>query len=331
MSINMFKKKPTIKSSSESSYTSDEVSGDYVTEKSRDVIVQDTESLWDCRDRMFLSVRKIKTKDQVEKEVDKDKINMQLEEALITVEVIVEFQTDITTENLKVNVSSQTNNQPIVITFKSTADRSQQTSTESCIKRVTKKAILPPVITPQSNEWDKSRISMEEYSNSIVHKPCKQQTSKFPKYAINRILSPSYCSNCMCHSCSCYENMMPIHKIGYAVMVLANQVLKTRLWLEGCLQYTDNQAVTQRSEIHFRLSSVAAETKYLARELTFLGIDMNHSTGTVDQVEILIDIYDKCFRRFKKIMKSVRWIEMSWSKGNDDNKDYGSLSMTDQN
>lgn len=58
------KKKKTKTNSSDSSYASnfsDEVSGDYVKKKSRDAVVQDAESLWDCRDRMLLSFRKIKT------------------------------------------------------------------------------------------------------------------------------------------------------------------------------------------------------------------------------------------------------------------------------
>jgi len=63
--LNIFKKKETQTNSSESSYASnysDEVSGDYVKKKSRGVVVQDAELLWDCRDRMLLSLRKIKTK-----------------------------------------------------------------------------------------------------------------------------------------------------------------------------------------------------------------------------------------------------------------------------
>ncbi|XP_060848212.1 uncharacterized protein LOC132927649 [Rhopalosiphum padi] len=196
MFINLFKKKPIIKNSSESSYTSnfsDGVSGGKVIKKSRDAVVQDAESLWDCRDRILLSVRKIKTKDQVEKEVEKDKVNKQLEEAPIIVE---EFQTDITTANLKVNVSSQTNDQSmgLVVTFKSTTDKSQQTSTEKCIKRVAKKTILPPVIKPQNIKWDESCTPMKEYTtyNSIIHKLCQLKTSNmtFPRHVVNRILSP---------------------------------------------------------------------------------------------------------------------------------------------
>jgi hypothetical protein len=83
--------------------------------------------------------------------------------------------------------------------------------------------------------------------------------------------------------------------------------------------------------LDFRLYAAAAETKYLAGELTFLGIVVNHTTGTADQVEMLIDVYDVCFRRFKKIMKCVRWIEMLRSEGKHDNDGRGSLSMTDQN
>lgn len=86
----MFKKKPAIRNSSESSHTSnlsDGVSGDHqVIEKSREAVVEDAVSLWDCRDRILLNVRKIKTKDQVETEVDKDKSNTRLEEAPIIVE-----------------------------------------------------------------------------------------------------------------------------------------------------------------------------------------------------------------------------------------------------
>jgi len=86
----MFKKKPAIRNSSESSHTSnlsDGVSGDHqVIGKPREAVVQDAASLWDCRDRILLSVRKIKTKDQVEKEIGKDKSNTRLEEAPIIVE-----------------------------------------------------------------------------------------------------------------------------------------------------------------------------------------------------------------------------------------------------
>ncbi|XP_050063711.1 uncharacterized protein LOC114131983 isoform X6 [Aphis gossypii] len=197
MFINMFKKKPAIRNSSESSHTSnlsDGVSGDHqVIGKPREAVVQDDASLWDCRDRILLSVRKIKTKDQVEKEIDKDKSNTRLEEAPIIVE---EFQSDITSTNLKVSVSSQTSDQLMgtVVTFKSMADKSQQMSSESCVKRVEKNTILLPVIEPNIIESDESYTSTEEYStnSSIVHKSCQLQTStKFPKH-LNWILSPEF-------------------------------------------------------------------------------------------------------------------------------------------
>uniref|UniRef100_A0A2S2P4V3 Uncharacterized protein n=1 Tax=Schizaphis graminum TaxID=13262 RepID=A0A2S2P4V3_SCHGA len=136
---------------------------------------------------------------------------------------------------------------------------------------------------------------------------------------VNKPHGQLYCCNSVYHCHPYYENMVPVHKIVYAVTMLASLVLKTRQWLEKCLQYTNHQAVTQRSEIEFRLYAAAAETKYLAHELTFLGIVVNHTTGTADQVEMLIDVYDVCFRRFKKIMKSVRWIEMLRSEGKHDN------------
>lgn len=82
--LNIFKKKQTQTDSSESSYASnfsDKVSGDYVIKKSRDpVVLQDAESLWDCRDRMLLSLRKIKTK------VSEDETKIQPEDAPIIVE-----------------------------------------------------------------------------------------------------------------------------------------------------------------------------------------------------------------------------------------------------
>jgi len=81
--LNIFKKKQTQTNSSESSYASnfsDEVSGDYVIKKSRKPVVQDTESLWDCRDRMLLNLRKIKT------EVGEDGAKIQPEDAPIIVE-----------------------------------------------------------------------------------------------------------------------------------------------------------------------------------------------------------------------------------------------------
>ncbi|XP_050063709.1 uncharacterized protein LOC114131983 isoform X3 [Aphis gossypii] len=258
MFINMFKKKPAIRNSSESSHTSnlsDGVSGDHqVIGKPREAVVQDDASLWDCRDRILLSVRKIKTKDQVEKEIDKDKSNTRLEEAPIIVE---EFQSDITSTNLKVSVSSQTSDQLMgtVVTFKSMADKSQQMSSESCVKRVEKNTILLPVIEPNIIESDESYTSTEEYStnSSIVHKSCQLQTStKFPKH-LNWILSPSYCSNSTCHWYPCDENIVPVHKIAFAVMVLTSLVLKTRQWLERCLQYTNHQVVTQRSETQFSI------------------------------------------------------------------------------
>ncbi|KAE9528872.1 hypothetical protein AGLY_012447 [Aphis glycines] len=258
----MFKKKPAIRNSSESSHTSnlsDGISGDHqVIGKPREAVVQDAASLWDCRDRILLSVRKIKTKDQVEKEIGKDKSNTRLEEA------------------------------PTI-----------------------------PVIEPKIIESDESYTSTEEYSSnsSIVHKSCQLQTStKFPKH-LNWILSPanklygqSYCSNSTCHWYPCDENIVPVHKIAFAVMVLTSLVLKTRQWLERCLQYTNHQVVTRKSETQFRLCAAVVETKYLVRELTFLEIDVNHTTGTMDQVEILIDVYDVCFSRFKKILKFVRQI-----------------------
>lgn len=81
--LNIFKKKQTQTNSSESSYASnysDEVSGDYVVKKSRDAVVQDAESLWDCRDRILLSLRKIRT------EVGENKAQIQPEDAPIIVE-----------------------------------------------------------------------------------------------------------------------------------------------------------------------------------------------------------------------------------------------------
>lgn len=90
MFINIFKKKPAIRNSSESSHTnnlSDGVSGDHqVIVKSQEAVVQDAASLWDCRDRILLNVRKIKTKDQSEKKIGKDKSNTRFEETPIIVE-----------------------------------------------------------------------------------------------------------------------------------------------------------------------------------------------------------------------------------------------------
>lgn len=76
--LNIFRKKEPQTNSSESSYASnfsDRVSGDYVKNKSRDVAVEDAESLWDCRDRMLLSLRKIKT------EVSEDEAEIQPKDA----------------------------------------------------------------------------------------------------------------------------------------------------------------------------------------------------------------------------------------------------------
>jgi len=81
--LKIFKKKKTKTNSSDSSYASnfsDEVSGDYVKKKSRDAVVQDVESLWDCRDRMLLSLRKIKT------EVGEDGAEIQPEDTPIIVD-----------------------------------------------------------------------------------------------------------------------------------------------------------------------------------------------------------------------------------------------------
>ncbi|KAF0762632.1 Uncharacterized protein FWK35_00008241, partial [Aphis craccivora] len=196
-----------------------------------------------------------------------------------------------------------------VVTFKSMADKSQQMSSESCVKRDEKNTILSII------ESDESYMSTEEYSSNspIVHKSCQLHTStEFPKHlnwilsSANKLYGQSYCSNSTCHWCQCDENIVPVHKIEFAVMVLTSLVLKTRQWLERCLQYTNHQVVTQRSEIQFRLCAAVVETKYLVRELTFLAIDVNHTTGTADQ-----------------------------SEGNesrsDDNDDCGGLSLTDQN
>lgn len=81
--LNIFKKKQTQTNSSESSYASnfsDEVSDDYVIKKSRKPVVQDAETLWDCRDRMLLNLRKIKTG------VDEDEVKIQPEDSPIIVE-----------------------------------------------------------------------------------------------------------------------------------------------------------------------------------------------------------------------------------------------------
>lgn len=69
---------------------------------------------------------------------------------------------------------------------------------------------------------------------------------------VNKPHGQLYCCNSVCHCHPYYENMVPVHKIVYAVTMLASLVLKTRQWLEKCLQYTDHSAVTQRSEIEFR-------------------------------------------------------------------------------
>lgn len=63
-------------------------------------------------------------------------------------------------------------------------------------------------------------------------------------------------------------------------------------------------------KLDFRLKAASVEAKHLTGKLTFLTIDVNHTTGTPDQIEMLINVYDACFRRFKKIMKIVRRIEI---------------------
>ncbi|KAL4100963.1 hypothetical protein QTP88_020986 [Uroleucon formosanum] len=357
--LNIFKKKQTQANSSESSYASnysDEVSGDYVIKKSREAVVQDTESLWDCRDRMMLSLRKIKT------EVGENKAQIQPEDAPIIVEefqsdttivdlqssnisiqtidqstgtsmvtdntttdksqqmssrisIVVECQPDTTTVDLQDSVSSETINQSTdteAATYKPVADYSQQMSTESSIKHVEKKMKLPPVIELQNIEWDESCMSMKEYStyNSMVDKLCQVQTkTKYPKHVKNRIFAPSYCSSNSYHCCPCHEVMVPVHKIAYGVSVLVKQVLEIRQLLERCLQQT-NHSAAQRPEIQLRLKAASVEAKHLIGKLTFLTIDVNHTTGTPDQIEMLINVYDACFRRFKKIMKIMRRIEI---------------------
>eukprot|EP00102_Acyrthosiphon_pisum_P019300 XP_016656510.1 PREDICTED: uncharacterized protein LOC100569001 isoform X2 [Acyrthosiphon pisum] len=387
--LNIFKKKQTQTSSSESSYVSnfsDEVSGDYVIKKSRKPVVQDTESLWDCRDRMLLNLRKIKT------EVGEDEAKIQPDDTSIIVEKFQpnttlvdmqdsqtidqstgtstvtdnptndksqqmssrtsskEFQPDTTTVDLRGSVSSQTIDQSTVeaevtykpmtdnsqqmstessikcvpkntkipicndtaqVTCKLTADKSLHISTESIIKHVEKKTKLPPVIEPQNIEWDESCMKMKEYSayNSMVDKLCRVQTNtQYPKNVKNRVFAPSYCGSNSYHCCPCHEVMVPVHKIAYGVSMLVKHVFETRQLLERSLQKTDH--TVQKSEIQLRLRAAAAEAKHLAGKLTFLVIDVNHTTGTPDQIEMLINVYDACFRRFKKIMKIVRRIEM---------------------
>ncbi|XP_022174558.1 uncharacterized protein LOC111036733 [Myzus persicae] len=433
--LNIFRKKEPQTNSSESSYASnfsDRVSGDYVKNKSRDVAVEDAESLWDCRDRMLLSLRKIKTEvseDEAEiqpkdaptivDEVQPDTTIVDLQDGNVSSQtidqstgtsavtynptaeksqqtsshssIVVDVQPDTTIVDLQSGVSSQTidqstdmpavkhksatdNNQQMstesikkcvakkkeiprctdtvitykpeveknqqmstecsikrvpkktnlptctdtVSTYKLTAGKSQQMSTKSSIKHVKKKTKLPPMIESQNTEWGESCMSMKEYSayNSMVDKLCKLQTSAdYPKHVKNRLLAPSYYSNSY-QCCPCHEVMVPVHKIAYGVLMLVKQVLETRQLLERCLQQTDHR----RPEIKFRLSAAAAGAKYLAGKLTFLVSDVNHTTGTPDQIEMLIDVYDACFRRFKKIIKIVRRIEMAQSEEmNDDN------------
>ncbi|XP_060858391.1 uncharacterized protein LOC132935788 [Metopolophium dirhodum] len=127
--LNIFKKKQTQTNSSESSYASnfsDEVSGDYVIKKSRKPVVQDAETLWDCRDRMLLNLRKIKTG------VGEDEAKILPEDSPIIVE---KFQPDTTIVDMKgSNVSSQTIDQSTgtsTVTDNPTTDKSQQMSSRT--------------------------------------------------------------------------------------------------------------------------------------------------------------------------------------------------------
>ncbi|XP_029341391.1 uncharacterized protein LOC100569001 [Acyrthosiphon pisum] len=128
--LNIFKKKQTQTSSSESSYVSnfsDEVSGDYVIKKSRKPVVQDTESLWDCRDRMLLNLRKIKT------EVGEDEAKIQPDDTSIIVE---KFQPNTTLVDMQDSQTIDQSTGTSTVTDNPTNDKSQQMSSRTSSKVV---------------------------------------------------------------------------------------------------------------------------------------------------------------------------------------------------